>query len=311
MIKRIAPEVRDHRHHARNPARRRSCRGRSCSRTRCRTCRPACISPSSIPGVGGCAPPARAARRRRAAVRRARQRVARARGRPRRRRRSRRTSSRTPRTRSSRSRARSTAGISSRPPPRISRSACALAELGPPIDPDGARAARLPVPRSAATRIAGDGARRRPLRERRAQPRRASTSTRPAIVPGTRVELAARGNRVLRRRCAHVQPTRRAGELILYEDSYRNIAVAVTRGSAASLLGVRGGQRARDRGRRDLSASLVVCRQGSLATRSRIGPDTGAPENVVARQHSATTPPLCSSRPSSDGPGAAARGSRA
>jgi S-adenosylmethionine hydrolase len=29
--------------------------------------------------------------------------------------------------------------------------------------------------------------------------------------------------------------------LILYEDSYRNVAVAVTRGSAASLLGVEEG----------------------------------------------------------------------
>jgi S-adenosylmethionine hydrolase len=28
------------------------------------------------------------------------------------------------------------------------------------------------------------------------------------------------------------------GELILYEDSYRNVAVAVSRGSAADLLGV-------------------------------------------------------------------------
>ena len=36
-------------------------------------------------------------------------------------------------------------------------------------------------------------------------------------------------------------PTRPPGELILYEDSYRNVAVAVTRGSAASLLGVEEG----------------------------------------------------------------------
>ena len=33
----------------------------------------------------------------------------------------------------------------------------------------------------------------------------------------------------------------RAGELILYEDSYRNVAVAVARGSAAELLGVEEG----------------------------------------------------------------------
>ena len=52
-----------------------------------------------------------------------------------------------------------------------------------------------------------------------------------------RVELAARGNRyyaVAARTFADAPP----GELILYEDSYRNVAVAVARGSAASLLGV-------------------------------------------------------------------------
>jgi S-adenosylmethionine hydrolase len=55
-----------------------------------------------------------------------------------------------------------------------------------------------------------------------------------------RVELAARGNRyyaVAARTFSDATP----GELILYEDSYRNVAVAVTRGSAASLLGIREG----------------------------------------------------------------------
>jgi S-adenosylmethionine hydrolase len=52
-----------------------------------------------------------------------------------------------------------------------------------------------------------------------------------------RVELAARGYRyyaVAARTFADATP----GELLLYEDSYRNVAIAVSRGNAASLLGV-------------------------------------------------------------------------
>ncbi len=61
-----------------------------------------------------------------------------------------------------------------------------------------------------------------------------------SIVPGMRVELAARGNRYYAV-AARTFADATAGELILYEDSYRNVAVAVTRGSAASLLGVEEG----------------------------------------------------------------------
>ena len=58
-----------------------------------------------------------------------------------------------------------------------------------------------------------------------------------SIVPGTRVELSARGERyfaVTARTFGDARP----GDLLLYEDSYRNVAVAVSRGSAATLLGV-------------------------------------------------------------------------
>jgi S-adenosylmethionine hydrolase len=60
------------------------------------------------------------------------------------------------------------------------------------------------------------------------------------VVPGTRVELACEGGRwfaVAARTFGDARP----GELILYEDSYRNVAVAVSRGSAAELLGVEEG----------------------------------------------------------------------
>lgn len=57
------------------------------------------------------------------------------------------------------------------------------------------------------------------------------------VVPGTRVELARGGDRWFAV-AARTFGDARAGELILYEDSYRNVAVAVSSGSAAELLGV-------------------------------------------------------------------------
>ena len=55
------------------------------------------------------------------------------------------------------------------------------------------------------------------------------------IVPGTTVEVATRGSKWFAV-AARTFADAREGELILYEDSYRNVAVAVSRGSAAQLL---------------------------------------------------------------------------
>ena len=55
------------------------------------------------------------------------------------------------------------------------------------------------------------------------------------LAPGTRIEIVCRGDRyyaVFARTFADASH----GELILYEDSYRNIALAVSSGSAAELL---------------------------------------------------------------------------
>jgi len=60
---------------------------------------------------------------------------------------------------------------------------------------------------------------------------------RAAIVPGTKVEVDARGNRWFAT-AARAFADAREGDLILYEDSYRNVAIAVSRGSAAQLLGL-------------------------------------------------------------------------
>jgi S-adenosylmethionine hydrolase len=52
-----------------------------------------------------------------------------------------------------------------------------------------------------------------------------------------RVELTVRGNRYYAVAARTFADAPR-GELILYEDAYRNVAVAVSQGSASSLLGV-------------------------------------------------------------------------
>jgi S-adenosylmethionine hydrolase len=57
------------------------------------------------------------------------------------------------------------------------------------------------------------------------------------IVPGTTVEVDAAGNRYFAV-AARTFADAREGDLILYEDSYRSVAIAVSRGSAASLLGL-------------------------------------------------------------------------
>ena len=116
----------------------------------------------------------------------------------------------------------------------------ALGELGPPIDPDALVRLELPAPEIGAVADPGDGARRRPLRERRAQP-----DPRPSRRGRDRPRHAGRARQLAGNRyyavAARTFADATAGDLILYEDSYRNVAVAVTRGSAASLLGVEEG----------------------------------------------------------------------
>jgi S-adenosyl-L-methionine hydrolase (adenosine-forming) len=58
-----------------------------------------------------------------------------------------------------------------------------------------------------------------------------------AIVPGMTVEVEARGSKYFAVAARTFADTRE-GDLLLYEDSYRNVAIAVSRGSAAQLLGL-------------------------------------------------------------------------
>jgi S-adenosylmethionine hydrolase len=115
----------------------------------------------------------------------------------------------------------------------------ALDQLGPPVDPEELVRLDLPQPEVGQSRIRAvvlGVDRFGNVALNLAREHLDSVS----IVPGMRVELAARGNRyyaVAARTFADAP----AGELILYEDSYRNVAIAVSRGSAAAVLGVEEG----------------------------------------------------------------------
>jgi S-adenosylmethionine hydrolase len=111
-----------------------------------------------------------------------------------------------------------------------------LGELGPPIDP--AELVRLDVPKP--ERGAG-GIRATVLGVDRFG-NAALNLTRDdldeaGIVPGTTVEVECRGSRYFTV-AARTFADAREGDLLLYEDSYRNVAIAVSRGSAATLLGL-------------------------------------------------------------------------
>lgn len=114
-----------------------------------------------------------------------------------------------------------------------------IEELGPPLDPESLVRLDLPEPEVGsgcirATVVYVDRFGNLALNLTRAQLEQAG------IVPGAEVELESRGERhhaVAARTFADV----RSGELILYEDADRNVAVAVACGAAAELLQVRAG----------------------------------------------------------------------
>lgn len=109
-----------------------------------------------------------------------------------------------------------------------------LAELGPPIDP--AALVRLDLPEPAfgdgvvdVTMLYVDSFGNIALNLTRDDVERAG------VVPGTRVELELSGERyyaVAARTFADAGP----GDVILYEDSYRNMSVAISGGNAAQML---------------------------------------------------------------------------
>ena len=115
-----------------------------------------------------------------------------------------------------------------------------LDDLGPPLDPEGLVDLDVPVPEVdgaaiVATVLYVDSFGNIALNLTREDVERI------AVVSGTRVELEHAGERyyaVMARTFADA----RAGDVILYEDSYGNMSVAISRGSAARMLHASPGQ---------------------------------------------------------------------
>jgi S-adenosyl-L-methionine hydrolase (adenosine-forming) len=115
-----------------------------------------------------------------------------------------------------------------------------LLELGPPIDPDALARLDLPQPDIGATRIhctvlSIDRFGNVQLNLDRSDLEGAG------LAAGARVELqigAERYYAVTARTFADARP----GDIILYEDSYRNVSIAISGGNAASMFGISEGQ---------------------------------------------------------------------
>jgi S-adenosylmethionine hydrolase len=119
----------------------------------------------------------------------------------------------------------------------------ALAELGPPVDPEALVRLDLPQPEVGERRIRAtvlyiDGFGNVQLNLTREHLEQVG------ILPGTTVELAAGQDRYYAV-AARTFADARAGDILLYEDSYRNVALAINRGSAAAILNSRPGQELR------------------------------------------------------------------
>ena len=116
----------------------------------------------------------------------------------------------------------------------------ALDELGPPVDPEGL--VRLDLPEL----VVADGGIAATLLYVDSFGNIALNLTRDdveslGILSGTRVELELAGERyyaVMARTFADARP----GDVILYEDSYKNMSLAISRGSAARMLHAAPGQ---------------------------------------------------------------------
>ena len=131
--------------------------------------------------------------------------------------------------------------------PAAAHLACgvALEELGPPLDPDALVRLDLPQARLGESRIDAttlyvDSFGNIALNLTR------DDVDEVGIVPGTQVELDLGGERyyaVAARTFADARP----GDIILYEDSYRNMSLAINRGNAAQLLHAAPGQGVRIR----------------------------------------------------------------
>jgi S-adenosylmethionine hydrolase len=113
------------------------------------------------------------------------------------------------------------------------------AELGPPLDPDALVRLDVPQPEFGASRIRAtvlyvDRFGNVQLNLTREHLDRAG------VVPGTKVELELGVERFYAT-AARTFGDARTGDIILYEDAYRNVSIAINRGSASAILGVEPG----------------------------------------------------------------------
>jgi S-adenosylmethionine hydrolase len=116
----------------------------------------------------------------------------------------------------------------------------AIEELGPPLDPDALVRLDLPQPelgpdKIGATVLYVDSFGNVALNVTREHVAEVG------IVPGTQVELELGGERFYAV-SARTFADARAGDIMLYEDSYRNMSVAISNGNAAEMLRARPGQ---------------------------------------------------------------------
>jgi S-adenosylmethionine hydrolase len=115
-----------------------------------------------------------------------------------------------------------------------------IEELGPPLAPDALVRLDLPEPDLGPSRIGAcvlyvDSFGNIALNLTREH------ATDVGIVPGTQIELELGGERVYAI-AARTFADARPGDIILYEDSYRNMSVAISGGNAAEMLHARAGQ---------------------------------------------------------------------
>jgi S-adenosyl-L-methionine hydrolase (adenosine-forming) len=118
-----------------------------------------------------------------------------------------------------------------------------LAELGPPIAIDALARLELPQPEIGSTRIhctvlSVDRFGNVQVNLARSQLEQVG------IVPGTRVELQT-GHERYYAIAARTFADARRGDMILYEDAYRNVSIAISGGDAAAMLGIKEGQNVR------------------------------------------------------------------
>ena len=114
------------------------------------------------------------------------------------------------------------------------------AELGPPLSPDALVRLDLPTP------VVGSGVVDASVLyvDRFGNMQLNMTRDdldRVGVVPGLRFELELAGERYYAT-AARTYADARPGEIVLYEDSYRNIAIAINRGSAADMFAAQPGQ---------------------------------------------------------------------